>query len=127
MVYSSAVYNYGNSYNPTYGVFTAPVRGLYAFTSTIRINGQGPGSGWGQGTIVACSNNNCKIVAMVEFTGLRGGSRVDGHYPMSGTILLEASDVVFNNCNFDAGFFGTGASVTIDGNDHFDGVLLKAM
>ncbi|XP_013996573.1 uncharacterized protein [Salmo salar] len=112
LVYRNIYSNIGNAYNPTTGIFTAPVRGLYLFR--FYINGGGDSSA---PTTVVLHKNGHHIAAAYADQATGSVNSSNGV-----SLLLEVGDVVYMNLL-------AGTKIYDDGNRHstFSGHLLFTM
>ncbi|XP_010862630.2 complement C1q-like protein 2 [Esox lucius] len=93
LVYRDIITNVGNSYNPSNGFFTAPVRGVYFFT--IRMFAI-----LNQGGYVRASLNHNGVTKMVA-EKYQPATLIEQYTDNSVTLLLEKSDTII--VNLDAG------------------------
>ena len=88
IVFDHVVTNYGNSYNPANGMFTAPSQGLYLFTwNLFTVDGGGIGTELTQ-------NGNPRIESFLRGTG---PTQYNAHG--SGILDLAAGDKVYLRCD----------------------------
>ncbi|XP_024292252.2 complement C1q-like protein 2 [Oncorhynchus tshawytscha] len=85
LVYRHIYSNIGNAYNPTTGIFTAPVRGLYLFR--FYIYGEGDSSA----STTAALHKNGHHVAVAHAHQATGGINSSNGV----SLLLEVGDVVY--------------------------------
>ncbi|XP_041731732.2 complement C1q-like protein 2 [Coregonus clupeaformis] len=85
LVFRRVLSNIGNAYNPTTGIFTAPVRGLYHFTFTA--------FDWGRSTMTGASlcHNGQRMVSVYDEK--EGGSSESSSN--SATFLLQVGEQVY--------------------------------
>ncbi|XP_024292153.1 complement C1q-like protein 2 [Oncorhynchus tshawytscha] len=85
LVFQRVLSNVGNAYNPTTGIFTAPVRGLYHFTFTA--------FDWGWTTMTGASlRRNGQVMVSVYDEKERGSSESSSN---SATFLLQVGEQVY--------------------------------
>nr|XP_029499091.1 complement C1q-like protein 2 [Oncorhynchus nerka] len=85
LVYRNIYSNIGNAYNPTTGIFTAPVRGLYLFR--FYIFGEGDSSVYT--TAILCMNGHQIAIAHAY----QAGGAINSSNGVS--LLLDVGDVVY--------------------------------
>ncbi|TDH05346.1 hypothetical protein EPR50_G00143690 [Perca flavescens] len=83
LIYKNVPTNIGNAYNPTTGVFTAPVRGAYNFEWTVAAHGDGHTAAW-----LVKNSEQVFIAWEHQAAGFMSASN-------GATLLLEVGDVVF--------------------------------
>uniref|UniRef100_A0A674BKD3 C1q domain-containing protein n=1 Tax=Salmo trutta TaxID=8032 RepID=A0A674BKD3_SALTR len=85
LVYRNIYSNIGNAYNPTTGIFTAPVRGLYLFRFYIY--------GWGESSVAtsAVLHKNGHHIAIAHADHSSGGINSSNGV----SLLLEVGDVIY--------------------------------
>ncbi|CAB1345456.1 unnamed protein product, partial [Coregonus sp. 'balchen'] len=112
LVFRRVLSNIGNAYNPTTGIFTAPVRGLYHFTFTA--------FDWGWSTTGAslCHNGQRMVSVYDEKEG--GSSESSSN---SATFLLQVGEQVY------VALWSDGRRISDNGNHYssFNGFLLFPM
>ncbi|CAB1326706.1 unnamed protein product [Coregonus sp. 'balchen'] len=112
LVYRNIYSNIGNAYNPTTGIFTAPVRGLYLFRFYIY------GGGDNSVPTTAALHKNGHQIAIAHAHQASGGINSSNGV----SVLLEVGDVVYMH-------LWAGRKIYDDGNRHstFSGHLLFTM
>ncbi|CDQ77732.1 unnamed protein product [Oncorhynchus mykiss] len=85
LVFQRVLSNVGNAYNPTTGIFTAPVRGLYHFTFTA--------FDWGWTTMTGASLRRNGQLMVSVYDEKEGGSSESSSN--SATFLLQVGEQVY--------------------------------
>nr|XP_029530091.1 complement C1q-like protein 2 [Oncorhynchus nerka] len=110
LVFQRVLSNVGNAYNPTTGIFTAPVRGLYHFTFTA--------FDWGWTTMTGASLRRNGQVMVSVYDEKEGGSSESSSN--SATFLLQVGEQVY------VALWGQGRRISDNENHYssFNGFLL---